>query len=337
MKNKKISFILLSFLILALFVSNIAIGSVKIPLSGMLDILLSGGKGVKDSWRYIVLESRIPQAVTAVLAGASLSVCGLMLQALFRNPLADPSILGISGGANLGVAIVLLYMGGSLGGRALIINLSVVFSAIAGALLILGIVVWFSAKLNNQVLILIIGLIISYLTSSFITILNSIASKDNIYSFVMWGMGSFGNVTSSMLFPYSAALVVLLFCSVLMIKSLNLFQIGEGYAYNLGLNIKKTRNRIILLSGVLTAVVTAFCGPISFIGLMVPHLAFFMCGTSNQQILLPVTLLCGAALALFCNLFSVIPMGENLIPINAVTPILGTPVILYVILKRKIY
>jgi iron complex transport system permease protein len=335
MKRKGIICPGIALAILLLFFCNLFYGSVSIPASAVMDILF--GKEVERSvWTNIVLQSRLPQAITALLAGSALAVCGLMLQTLFRNPLAGPSILGISNGANLGVAIVMLYSGGILGfSGSLSYHLSVVISAFGGASLILMLILYFSTKVKSNVLVLIIGIMVGYLASSAISILNAYASADNIRSYVMWGMGNFSGVQTAQLPFYSIGILTGLFLSALLIKPLNALLLGERYAVNLGINITKTRIYILLITGFLTAIVTAFCGPVTFIGLAVPHVARMILGTSNQKYLLPAVLLSGAAVALLCNLMTIIPFGKGLLPLNAVTPVLGAPIIIYVILNQK--
>jgi len=295
-----------------------------------MDIFL-GREVEKSVWANIVLQSRLPQAITALLAGSALAVSGLMLQTLFRNPLAGPSVLGITNGANLGVAIVMLYAGEMSG---LSYHLSVVFSAFIGAFLILLLILYFSAKIKSNVLVLIIGIMVGYLASSGISILNAYASSDNVRAYVLWGMGNFSSVHSAQLPFYSISILFGLFCSILLIKPLNALLLGENYAANLGVGIKANRLYILLTTGLLTAIVTAFCGPVTFLGLAVPHLARMALGTSNQKLLLPATILSGAAIALLCNMLTTVPFGKGLLPLNAVTPLLGAPVIIYVILKK---
>ncbi len=337
MGNRNIVCIFLLVLIALLFFANLIYGSVRIPPEQVWDVL-TGKEIERSAWANIILQSRLPQAITALLAGASLAVCGLMLQTLFQNPLAGPSILGISDGANLGVALVILWFGGRIdhdvwwmpGG-----SLSVVIAAFAGASAVLAVIVYFSSKVKSNVLVLIIGLMIGYLASSAITILNSIASAESVRSFVMWGLGSFSGVSLKQLPFFSLAVMVGLTLSVLLIKPLNILLLGERYASNLGVNIGRTRLLIFICTGLLTAIVTAFCGPISFIGLAVPHVSRLILGTSNQNFLLPATLLAGSAVALLCNLMTILPFGHGLLPLNAVTPLLGAPVIIYVIINRK--
>jgi iron complex transport system permease protein len=329
MRNKSNICIGIALVIIILFFSNLLYGSVSIPASQVMDILL--GKGAeKTAWVNIVLYARFPQAVTALLAGAALAVCGLMLQTLFQNPLAGPSILGISNGADLGVAIVILCSNGITG-----TGISTLLAAFTGAMAILALIVYFSGRVKSNVLVLIIGMMIAYLASSVISILNSYASSENIRLYVLWGMGSFSDVSFQQLPFYCIAVSLGLLASFLLIKPLNALLLGERYASNLGIHIWQTRILILISTGLLTALVTAFCGPVSFIGLAVPHVARIALGTSNQRLLLPATLLSGSAVALLCNLMTLLPFGNSLLPLNAVTPLLGAPIIIYVILNKK--
>lgn len=327
----------LSVLLLLLFFGSLAYGAVSIPVGSVIDILAGNDTG-NLAWEHIVIQSRLPQALTAVLSGASLAVSGLLLQTLFRNPLAGPSILGISDGANLGVAAVLLYFGGSLGRIAdSSVNgyLAVILAAFAGAGAVLGLIIYFSSKVKNNVMLLIIGIMIGYLASSLISILNYYASSDKVHAFVMWGLGNFSGVSLDQLPFFSLCTGAGLFLSILLIKPLNALLLGEMYAANLGIRVKQVRMLILVCTGLLAATTTAFCGPISFIGLAVPHIARLALGSSNHKMLLPVTLLAGSCVALLCNLLMVVPGSNQILPLNAVTPMLGAPVIIYVILNRK--
>jgi iron complex transport system permease protein len=316
---------------------SLVYGAVPIPPESVLDILL-GKTPERISWQSIILQSRLPQAVTALLAGASLAVSGLLLQTLFRNPLAGPSILGISDGANLGVAVVMLSFGGSLG-RLADLPVSgypaIILAAFAGACAILGIILYFSSKVHNNVMLLIIGIMIGYLASSVISILNFYASADKVHSYVMWGLGSFSGVSLAQLPLFAACTLMGLLWAVLLIKPLNALLLGEIYATNLGVHIRRTRMYILLCTGLLTAITTAFCGPVAFIGLAVPHIARLLLGASNHKMLLPFTMLSGSCIALLCNILTVIPGTNIILPLNAVTPLIGAPVIIYVILNRK--
>lgn len=336
-KQSLLFYPILFCLLLVLFAGSLVYGAVSIPLESVIHILL-GHDTERMAWQHIVLQSRFPQAVTALLAGASLAVSGLLLQTLFRNPLAGPSILGISDGANLGVAAIMLYFGGSL---SLLTDwplsgyLAVILAAFTGACCVLGLIIYFSVRVKSNVMLLIIGIMIGYLASSLISILNYYASTDKVHAFVMWGMGNFSGVSLRQL-PYFILFTLAgLLLSVLLIKPLNALLLGEMYAANLGIKVKPTRILILLCTGLLTATTTAFCGPISFIGLAVPHMARLLLGSSNHKQLVPVTLLTGSCVALLCNLLMVLPGTNQLLPLNAVTPILGAPVIIYVIVNRK--
>ena len=323
--------------LLILFAVSLAYGAVSIPFDQVLQIL-TGHEVERPAWQSIVLQSRLPQAITAVLAGAALAVSGLLLQTLFRNPLAGPSILGISDGANLGVAAVLLYFGGSLSqvtdwpisGYA-----AIILAAFVGASLILSLIIYFSVKVKNNVMLLIIGIMIGYLTSSLISILNYYASTDKVHAFVMWGLGNFSGVSLEQLPFFSICTISGLLLSLLLVKPLNALLLGERYAANLGIRVKRARLFILICTGLLTATTTAFCGPVSFIGLAVPHMARLLLGSSNHTLLVPVTMLTGACVALLCNILMVIPGSNQILPLNAVTPMLGAPVIIYVIINRK--
>lgn len=330
-RSLRIYLILLPLLVL-LFAGNLFYGAVYIPPGEVMDILAGSGT-VNPVWKVILTGSRIPQAVTAMLAGAALAVSGLMLQTLFRNPLAGPSILGISDGANLGVALVMLASGGSVGTFGG--YLSTVAGAMLGACAVLAVIVFFSRKVGSNVMLLIIGIMMGYLVSSCISILNYYASADKVRQFVMWGMGDFSSVSPAKLPFFSISSALCICWSLLMIKPLNALLLGEKYASNLGVNVVAARMGILLCTGLMTAVVTAFCGPVSFIGLAVPHMARLLLGTSDHRTLVPATIMSGACIALACNMLTVIPGSGILLPLNAVTPLFGAPVIIYVIVRRK--
>lgn len=326
----------MSTLLVALFLGNIFCGSVDIPGKEVLNILC-GGEATKESWKFIILDSRLPQAITALLSGPALAVCGLLLQTYFNNPLAGPSILGINSGASLGVAVVMLIMGGSVGIGALNFTgfLAVLVGAIIGSLLVMAILLLFSSFVKGNLTLLIIGIMVGYLTSSAISLLNFFATTEGVHSYVIWGMGTFGGVSSAQLPYFSITVLIGLVASVLMIKPLNALLLGERYAENLGVNIRKIRNLILLTVGLLTACVTAFCGPIAFIGLAVPHISRLLIGSSNHTTLLPFTLLTGAVMALLCNLACILPSDGGILPLNAITPLLGAPVIIYVLVNQR--
>lgn len=323
-------------LILVLAAANLLLGPVDIPPGEVVRILL-GGEAEKETWNFIVWEARFPQCVTALLCGAALSASGLMLQTVFNNPLADPSILGISSGASLGVALVMLAGGGSIATGAFSLSgfATVVVGAFVGAVGVLGIILLLSAVIKNSVMLLIAGIMIGYVASSVISLLNFFSSAEGVRSYTIWGLGNFGGVSLAQLPAFGLTTVAGLVVALLLIKPLNALLLGPRYAENLGVNIRRVRNLLLLATGVLTAVTTAFCGPVSFIGLAVPHMARLLLGTSNHNLLMPVTLLAGSAVALLCNLLCLLPGEAGLIPLNAVTPILGAPVIIYVIVNQR--
>lgn len=318
-----------------LFFLNLLYGSIHIPSHHVVDILM-GGESPRESWRYIILETRLPQAITACLCGAALAVCGLLLQTAFKNALAGPSIFGISGGAGLGVALVMLLMGGTMsaGQYELTGFVAILAGAFMGAMSVTAVIFLFSTLVRNSVMLLIIGVMIGFMSSSIISLLNFFATEEGVKSYAVWGMGNFGGVTMKHM-PFFASTTLLgLFASLLLIKPLNALLLGEEYAENLGINTIRVRNSLLAVTGLLTAVTTAFCGPVAFIGLAVPHIARMLLSTENHRQLLPATLLTGAVVALTCNLLCHLPGENGVIPLNAVTPLLGAPVIIYVIMKR---
>lgn len=331
--------VVLVILIVVLFASNLFLGSVEIPFREVLNALM-GNEVSKASWAYIVLESRLPQTVTALLCGASLAASGLMLQTAFRNPLAGPSILGITNGASLGVAVVMLLSGGVMGASMLSTDihvagmLAVIVAAFIGSLAVMGVLLALSSIVKNNVMLLIVGIMVGYLTGSLISLMNAFASADNVHSYVMWGMGSFSDVTLQQLPWFAGISLVGLLISVLLIKPLNALLLGDEYAQNLGFNITRIRTLLLLSTGVLTAISTAFCGPVSFLGLATPHIARMLIGTENHKLLLPASILSGSLIALLCNLLCILP-HDTILPLNAVTPIIGAPVILYVIMCKR--
>lgn len=344
---------------LFLLVLNVFIGSVDIPFGAVVDIL-SGEPIEKETWTYIILQSRLPQAVTALLTGAALSVAGLMLQTLFSNPLASPGIMGINTGASLGVAVVMLVLGGSIGGlkgaegmiSALASSLglinaelstglviggyaAIVLAALIGALLVIGIIILFSYIIKSNVMLLIVGLMLSYIGSSVISLLNYFSSAESVYSYTIWSLGDFAGVSLNSLPAFSILILLGLFIAIMLIKPMNALLLGDNYAKNLGVNVKRLRFFMFISTGILVAVSTAFCGPISFIGLAVPHLARLSLSSSNHNILMFSSMVLGSIVALGCNILSSLPTSGGLIPINAITPIIGAPIIIYVIINQK--
>jgi len=332
----QLTIVVLVVLMVLLAVACVLIGSVDIPASQVWSILTGHGSS-NHAWEIIVLQSRLPMIATATLAGAALSVSGLMLQTTFNNPLAGPSILGVSTGAGLGVAIVMLAMGGTIGsvfGQSFGSYAATLIAALLGAGLVLAILMAFSLIVRSGTMLLIIGILVSYLSSSIISLLNSIATEEGLHSYVAWGFGSFAGVTVDQLPVFATVIVLSLVASVMMVKPLNALLLGTRYAANVGVNTHRARNVLLLITGLLTATVTAFCGPIGFIGLVVPHIARLVLRTSNHSRLLPVTMLAGAVVTLLCSLLSV-SGHHGIIPINAITPIIGVPIILYIIVNRR--
>ena len=326
----------LGVLIIFLFILNLVLGSIRIPALDVFRILM-GDEGEKASWRFIVMESRLPQAITAMLCGGALAVSGLMLQTAFRNPLAGPSIFGINSGAGLGVALVMLLLGGSISAGSVSISgfVAILIAAFIGAMSVMAVIFFFSNIVRNNVMLLIIGIMIGYISNSAISLLNFFATDEGVKSYMVWGMGSFGGVSMKTMPVFASITILGLIGAMLLIKPLNAIMLGDRYAENLGINILRTRNWLLIVTGLLTAITTAFCGPVAFIGLAVPHIARLLLTTDNHRVLLPATILCGAVIALICNMICFLPGEEGVIPLNAVTPIMGAPVIIYVIAKGK--
>lgn len=336
MKRNVCIILLLVAGIIVLFAMSLIVGSVRIPLADVCDILFDKFEG-KESWKYIIMENRLPQALTAMLCGASLAVCGLMLQTAFRNPLAGPDVFGISSGAGLGVAIVMLFLGGSVSTTLFTVSgfLAILTSAFIGAIVVTMIILFLSTMVRNSVLLLIVGLMVGYVSSSAVALLNFFASEEGVKSYMVWGMGNFGGVSMNHMQLFALLCLVGIIASIFLIKPLNIMLLGTQYAESLGINIRQIRNLLLVTVGLLTAVTTAFCGPVSFIGLAIPHISRLLFHTDNHQILLPGTVLTGAVIALFCNLICYLPGELGIIPLNAVTPLIGAPVIIYVIIKRR--
>lgn len=329
------SFLFLTVITVVLGVANILCGAVSIPFGVVMDIILGNGCDNR-AWEYIIIESRLPQTITAFISGAALSVSGLLLQTAFANPLSGPSILGISSGAGLGVAIVMMLTGGvlSFAGTQWAGIAATTISAMIGAFAVMLIILAIAVKVRNKITLLIAGLMVGYLVSSVVSILSSISNAEGIQNFVMWGFGSFAGVTLKLLPIYAGLLILGLIFAILLIKPLNALLLGNNYAENLGVNIKRIRMYLLANTGFLAAVITSFCGPISFIDVVVPHISRMMIRTDNHLKLVPCTMLTGGAIALFCNLMTVIPSNGATIPLNAITPIIGAPVIIYLLIRK---
>ncbi len=330
-------FFVLLVSIAVLLVVNLLLGTVRIPIAEILTIL-TGGEADEVATN-IVLQSRLPQALTAIVAGAGLAVSGLQMQTVFRNPLAGPSVLGISNGSALGVAFVVL-LSGRLGGVALsrlgyLGEAAMSVAAIIGALAVMLLILWVSGRVKGNVTLLIIGVMIGYLANAIIGVLKYLSPEEDVKSFVVWGLGSFSRVSGDEMLLFVCLMCVLLPLACLLVKPMNLMLLGERYAANLGLNIRRARMLVIISSGVLVAIVTAYCGPIMFIGLAVPHLARAVFRTSDHRVLMPATALSGAVLALLCNFVARMPGFEGALPVNSVTALVGAPVIAAVLFGRR--
>ncbi len=330
--------ILLGISIVGFFILNLLLGSVHIPFDEIIGILLGRNDG-NVIWTNIILKSRLPQSLTAMMAGAGLAVSGLLMQTVFRNPLAGPSVLGISSGASLGVACVVL-MSGSIGGVALsklgvIGEVTITLSAIVGSLLIMALIAFVAQKVRGNVTLLIMGVMIGYIANAIIGVLKFFSAEEDIRAYVLWGLGSFSRVSGGQTSVFIILMLVLLPMSFFLIKTLNLLLLGDSYAKNLGLNIKRARLWVIGCSGVLVAVVTAYCGPVVFLGLAVPHICRGLFHTSNHAVILPASLLGGASLALLCNLIARMPGFEGALPVNSVTALVGAPVVMWVLFNKR--
>ena len=328
----------LIILIPILAIVNLGLGSVSIPITEVYKILLGEGSD-SEVWTNIVLMTRLPQTLTAIACGAGLAVAGLEMQTVFHNPLAGPSVLGISSAASLGVAFVVL-LSGTLGGGfmtqfGILGNTALTLAAIIGALSVMAIIVYLSQRVHGNATLLIVGVMIGYIASAIIGVLKYFSSEEDIRAYVIWGLGSFARVTGGQVYVFVGLMAILLPLSMLLAKPLNMLLLGENYAVNLGLNIKRTRLLVISSAGILTAIVTAYCGPIMFLGLAVPHICRGLFRKSDHRILLPATVFCGADLALLCNLIARLPGFEGALPINSVTALIGAPVALWVLLQRK--
>ena len=324
--------------LLGLLALSLGFGSVSIPLDAVIAILWDG-TGQKESWTHIVHDIRLPRALTAVLAGAALSAGGLQMQTLFRNPLADPFILGISAGASLGVALVVLGTGvtggGLLAGLGFLGQAGVVAAAVAGAGVVLGLVLLVGRRLEHAMTLLILGLMFGYLTAALVSVLLYFSIPEQVQTYVLWTFGSFGAVTWGQLAVLAPVVLAGLAIAGLLVKPLNALLLGETYARSMGLEARRARLWIIASAALLAGAVTAYCGPIGFVGVAVPHLCRALFNTSDHRVLLPATLILGAMLALGADLAARLPGSQATLPLNAVTALIGAPVVTWIILRRR--
>lgn len=307
-----------------------------IPLKEVVQVLL-GDETIKESWQYIIINYRIPKAIVAVLVGAGLGVSGLLMQTLFRNPLAGPYVLGLSSGASLGVAIVILgaSLFGGVFGQFLVNKWSLIIASSGGSFLVLLAVVIVSSRVKDTMAILIIGLMFASVTAALVSVLSYFSTAEELQRYIFWSFGSLGNLTWNELTILFAAFIIGIGLTIYSIKSLNILLLGDNYAQSLGLNIKKHRFILILATSVLAGSITAFVGPIAFVGLAVPHLTKLFFDTSNHRILVPAVLLSGSILLLLCDSISQLPMSEFTLPINAVTSLFGAPVVIWLLVRKK--
>lgn len=321
------------------FALELSLGSVLMPVKTVAAVLL-GNEDIPEGLRKIVLLFRLPRAVTAMLAGAALSVSGLKMQTLFRNPLADPFVLGISAGASLGVALVVMAVGG-LGERLLFEkggaagSLSLILAATLGALAVMIVILGIAGKVENNLTLLIIGLMFGYISGSLVQVLMQFTYEHQMQSYIAWTFGSFGGVTWRQMTAFAPTVAAGLALAWILAKPLNAFLLGEGYARSMGVNVQRVRFWIVLGSSLLAGTVTAYCGPIGFLGIAVPHLSRLMLRTSDHRVLIPAVILVGATLALIADLISQVPGARIALPLNAVTALIGAPVVVGMILRRR--
>jgi len=332
MRKGQIIFLLISIAIL-LFGLNLILGPVTIPISTLLNLIKGGS--VDDLSHNIVFQIRFPQTLTAIFAGAGLATAGLLMQTLFRNPLAGPDVLGITSGAGLGVAVVTMFTGAWIAYMPQLGVLSLILSAMAGAMVVLLTILALSQRIKDNAMLLIIGLMMGYISSAIVGVLTVYSTAENLQAFTLWGLGTFSAVSWDRMNWFAGVTVAALVMALLLPKPLNMLLMGERYASNLGLRVERARFIVLFCAGLLTAVVTAFCGPIAFIGVATPHITRLAIGGSDHRILLPANMLIGASVALFCNLIARMPGVEGALPINAVTSLMGAPIVIWVVLTRN--
>ncbi|PCI92854.1 MAG: iron ABC transporter [Flavobacteriales bacterium] len=333
-----------TYLILCLVVSaflffglDLFLGSVQIPFKNIISILI-GETTEKESWQIIILQSRLPKAIAAVLCGGALSVCGLQMQTLFRNPLAGPYILGISSGAGLGVAIFIMglsFLGFSTSNLGLSANSGIIIASILGSFGVLAILLSIISKLKDIMTVLILGIMIGSVITAIIGIIQYFSYDAQLKSFIMWTMGNLSSITNSQISLLAPIVIAGLLLSFAASKNLNAYLLGEDHAKSLGVNIKKSRIIIILITSILTGSITAYCGPIGFVGIVIPHLARMISNSSDHRILIPLSILLGINVLLIADIISQLPGLEQSLPINSITSIIGVPFIIWIILKNK--
>jgi len=318
------------------FTINISLGSVSIPLKDTINSIF-GGAIQNDSWRYIIWNYRIPKAFTAILAGGGLSLSGLLMQTLFRNPLAGPFVLGISSGASLGVAALIMgsiFLSGWFT-FGFINDVSLALVASIGSFLVLLAVMAMASRIKDTMALLIIGLMFGSITAAIVTVLSYFTNAEKLQQFIYWSFGSVGNLSWSQLVLLLAVILIGIVLSIVSIKSLNALLLGENYARSMGVELKKSRYVIISATGLLAGAITAFSGPIAFIGLAVPHLTRQIFNTTDHKVLVPAVLIYGAILLLLCDTLAQLPTSAHILPINAITSIVGAPVVIWLLIRKK--
>ncbi|MGA9240243.1 iron chelate uptake ABC transporter family permease subunit [Robiginitalea sp.] len=338
MKHKKNTYIFggLVLLLLAAFGANLSLGSVPIPIEEIFSSLF-GGQTDRESWQYIIWNYRLPKALTAILIGGGLSLSGLLMQTLFRNPLAGPFVLGVSSGASLGAALLIMGVSllGGLGAGYLTSDLSLIVASGLGSFLVLITVLVVATRLKDSMALLIVGLMFGSITAALVTVLSYFSQAEQLQKYIFWSYGSIGNLSWSQVGLLSIFVLAGIGISIGLLKALNAFLLGENYAVSMGISTKRSRNWIILATGLLAGGITAFAGPIAFIGLAVPHLARQLLGTQDHRILLPGVLLYGGILMLVCDVIAQLPFSAYVLPINAITSLVGAPVVIWLLLRRK--
>jgi iron complex transport system permease protein len=338
-KTYRIQFSLLIVMLLICFIVNLSIGSVSIPMNEILSVFVGNGAS-KESWRYILMDYRLPKAITAILAGGGLAISGLLMQTLFRNPLAGPFVLGLSSGASLGVAILILGASafGGFFGTILLSQWSLVAASALGSFLVLLAVLAVTFRIKDTMAILIIGLMFGSVTTAVVSVLSYFSNAEQLQQYIFWSFGSLGNQSWQGVLILSICFFAGLILSISSSKSLNALLLGENYAKSMGLQIKKTTFIIILATSILSGSITAFVGPIAFVGMAVPHLVRQFYKTSNHLVLMPAVLLCGSILMLLCDTVAQLPFTEFTLPINAITSLIGAPVVIWLLVrKRKLF
>ncbi|GAK99961.1 vitamin B12 ABC transporter permease component BtuC [Nonlabens ulvanivorans] len=329
MKNKVLFLLIIA--VIVLFIADICLGTVFIKPHKIWDVLIGANNSVSEN--YIITQMRLPRAVMAILTGAGLAIAGLLMQTLFRNPLAGPFVLGISSGAGLGVALVV--MGSAVLGISAVSGLGLVTASVIGSILVMMLIILMSLRIKDTMGLLIVGLMVGSLSSAIVGILSYFSSSEQLKRYVFWSLGSLGNLEWSDILILTVIFLISSLLVIIILKPLNAMLLGETYARSLGINIKSTRWIIIIITSLLAGSITAFAGPIAFIGLAVPHLARLLLPTVNHKILIPTAVLLGASLLLACDIISQLPFSNYSLPINAVTSLLGAPLVIWLILRKR--